>query len=54
MPGMGQPGMMAGGMGPPPRAGTADNPVGGQVHQELYLHKNHLEMLELYLHLIHL
>ena len=27
MPGMGQPGMMAGGM--PPRAGTADNPVGG-------------------------
>ena len=31
MPGMGQPGMMAGGMpgGMPPRAGTADNPVGG-------------------------
>ena len=29
MPGMGQPGMMAGGMGQPPRAGTADNPVGG-------------------------
>ena len=27
MPGMGNPGMMAGGM--PPRAGTADNPVGG-------------------------
>ncbi len=27
MPGMGQPGMMAGGM--PPRAGTAQNPVGG-------------------------
>ncbi len=31
MPGMGSPGMMGGGMGmqPPPRAGTADNPVGG-------------------------
>ena len=29
MPGMGQPGMMAGGMGAPPRAGTAQNPVGG-------------------------
>ena len=29
MPGMGQPGMMAGGMGQPPRAGTAENPVGG-------------------------
>ena len=33
MPGMGNPGMMAGGMaggmGMPPRAGTADNPVGG-------------------------
>jgi hypothetical protein len=29
MPGMGQPGMVAGGMGQPPRAGTADNPVGG-------------------------
>ncbi len=33
MPGMGQPGMMAGGMpggmAQPPRAGTADNPVGG-------------------------
>ena len=29
MPGMGQPGMMAGGMNPPPRAGTAENPVGG-------------------------
>ncbi|MDB9721462.1 zinc-ribbon domain-containing protein [Nitrosopumilus sp.] len=29
MPGMGQPGMMAGGMGQPPRSGTADNPVGG-------------------------
>ena len=29
MPGMGQPGMMAGGMNPPPRAGTSDNPVGG-------------------------
>ena len=29
MPGMGQPGMMAGGTGQPPRAGTADNPVGG-------------------------
>ena len=29
MPGMGQPGMMAGGMGQPPRAGTAQNPVGG-------------------------
>lgn len=31
MPGMGQPGMMAGGMpgAMPPRAGTADNPVGG-------------------------
>ena len=33
MPGMGQPGMMAGGMaggmGMPPRAGTAQNPVGG-------------------------
>ena len=29
MPGMGQPGMMAGGMGQPPRAGTANNPVGG-------------------------
>jgi len=28
LPGMGQPGM-AGGMNPPPRAGTADNPVGG-------------------------
>ncbi len=28
MPGMGQPGMMAGGMGQP-RAGTAENPVGG-------------------------
>ena len=28
MPGMGQPGM-AGGMNPPPRAGTAGNPVGG-------------------------
>ena len=26
---MGQPGMMAGGMGQPPRSGTADNPVGG-------------------------
>ena len=34
MPGMGQPGMMGGtgpggGMAPPPRAGTASNPVGG-------------------------
>ena len=29
MPGMGSPGMMAGGMGMPPRAGTAQNPVGG-------------------------
>ena len=29
MPGMGQPGMMAGGMGQPPRSGTAENPVGG-------------------------
>ena len=29
MPGMGQPGMMAGGMVPPGRAGTAQNPVGG-------------------------
>lgn len=29
MPGMGQPGMMPGGMGQPPRAGTAQNPVGG-------------------------
>ncbi len=29
MPGMGNPGMMAGGMGAPPRAGTAENPVGG-------------------------
>jgi hypothetical protein len=29
MPGMGQPGMMAGGMGAPPRSGTAQNPVGG-------------------------
>ena len=29
MPGMGTPGMMAGGMGMPPRAGTAQNPVGG-------------------------
>ena len=29
MPGMGQPGMMAGGMQPGPRAGTAENPVGG-------------------------
>ena len=31
MPGMGSPGMMAGGMGmnTPPRTGTADNPVGG-------------------------
>jgi len=29
MPGMGNPGMMAGGMGTPPRAGTAQNPVGG-------------------------
>lgn len=31
MPGMGQPGMMAGGMagGMPPRTGTAQNPVGG-------------------------
>jgi len=31
MPGMGSPGMMGGGMGmqPPPRAGTAENPVGG-------------------------
>ncbi len=29
MPGMGNPGMMAGGMGVPPRAGTAENPVGG-------------------------
>lgn len=29
MPGMGQPGMMAGGMGMPPRSGTAENPVGG-------------------------
>ena len=33
MPGMGNPGMMAGGMaggmGMPPRAGTAQNPVGG-------------------------
>ena len=30
MPGMGQPGMMGGGgMTPPPRAGTKDNPVGG-------------------------
>jgi hypothetical protein len=28
MPGMGNPGMMAGGMGMPPRAGTAENPVG--------------------------
>jgi hypothetical protein len=28
MPGMGNPGGMAGGMGMPPRAGTADNPVG--------------------------
>ena len=29
MPGMGHPGMMAGGMGQPPRSGTAENPVGG-------------------------
>lgn len=29
MPGMGQPGMIAGGMGMPPRSGTAQNPVGG-------------------------
>ena len=29
MPGMGQPGLMAGGMGQQPRAGTAENPVGG-------------------------
>ena len=29
MPGMGQPGMMGGGMGQQPRAGTAENPVGG-------------------------
>ena len=29
MPGMGNPGMMAGGTGMPPRAGTAENPVGG-------------------------
>ncbi len=29
MPGMGNPGMMAGGTGMPPRAGTAQNPVGG-------------------------
>ena len=29
MPGMGQSGMMAGGMGQPPRSGTAENPVGG-------------------------
>ena len=29
MPGMGNPGMMSGGMGMPPRAGTAQNPVGG-------------------------
>ena len=29
MPGMGNPGMMAGGMEMPPRAGTAQNPVGG-------------------------
>jgi len=29
MPGMGNPGGMAGGMGVPPRAGTAENPVGG-------------------------
>ncbi|MGH1521019.1 MAG: zinc-ribbon domain-containing protein [Nitrosopumilus sp.] len=29
MPGMGNPGMMAGGMGVPPRAGTPENPVGG-------------------------
>ena len=29
MPGMGTPGMMAGGMGMPPRAGTVQNPVGG-------------------------
>lgn len=28
MPGMGSPGMMGGGMQPPPRAGTSDNPVG--------------------------
>ena len=28
MPGMGQPGMMAGGMGVPPRSGTSQNPVG--------------------------
>ena len=28
MPGMGQPGMMAGGMGQPPRAGTTQNPIG--------------------------
>jgi len=27
MPGMGQPGMMAGGMGQPPRSGTAENPL---------------------------
>ena len=29
MPGMGNPGMMAGGLNAPPRAGTAQNPVGG-------------------------
>ncbi len=29
MPGMGQPGMAAGGMGQLPRSGTAENPVGG-------------------------
>jgi len=29
MPGMGNPGVMAGGAGMPPRAGTAENPVGG-------------------------
>ena len=29
MPGMGNPGGMAGGMGMPPRSGTAENPVGG-------------------------
>ena len=55
MPGMGNPGMMAGGMagGMPPRTGTAENPVGGDL-LELYLHKRLLEMLGLYLLLIHL
>ena len=49
MPGMGQPGMMAGGM--PPREELHKIQL-EEVHQELYLHKKHSMMWVHYHHLI--